>query len=124
MNLISFALTAISIFITSKTLFNTGSPTTLKRSEPSHKTPDQKLIFILIDALRQDFVSFPYEISQREGSISTLNAILEAHPDNTVLRPMQAGSPTVTTSRVKSLLTGAQTPLLDMSQNFGNSFLD
>jgi hypothetical protein len=86
------------------------------------------VILLLLDSLREDFVEIS-DASLRhlniQGSkykskkIKLFQNISDSQPYNTYFAPMRSERPTVTTVRVKSLMTGALNALIEAKDNFG-----
>eukprot|EP00347_Sterkiella_histriomuscorum_P024213 403331920 len=90
--------------------------------------PDRKVIMLLVDALREDFVEMgdtvPKYLKRSESiyqgrRIQLFEDYNNDLPDNTIFIPQQSEMPTVTSVRVKGLLTGALNAFFEISENFG-----
>ena len=106
---------------------------------------------VLVDALREDFVEFdqdkeldlkhPRDASEimhikehtylnlsksvyKGQKIETLNNLLIDEPFNTILLPMEADQPTVTTVRVRTILTGAMSSMIELKEDFANDLVE
>lgn len=95
--------------------------------------PEKKVIMLLVDALREDFVHM--DESRMNGAkaylnrqksvyqgrkIEFFNEMLFEEPQNTILLPLASEMPTVTSVRVKGMLTGALNSFFEISENFGS----
>ena len=107
----------------------TNKTNTAVNAEPS----DRKLILLLIDALREDFIDFgsqdvsslridPSSESAYKGQKLTLfNKLREEYPDRTLLFPAESASPTVTVVRVKNVGTGSVSTIFETTNEFQQS---
>lgn len=87
---------------------------------PSHK----RVVFLIIDALRFDFVTPnpPEPPSPYHHNVLRLPAELTAaHPDRSLLFNSFSDPPTTTLQRIKGLMTGSLPTFVDMGSNFGGS---
>ena len=85
---------------------------------------------MLFDALREDFVEFDSQSAQhtrikpenpdfyKGKKLSFFKDLHEAHPDRTVFLPMQSAVPTVTSVRIKSLLSGGLSTFFESTEEF------
>lgn len=87
----------------------------------SFLTPQiNKSIIIIIDGLRFDFA---FSIGKEnknffENKLTILQELLTKENNRTILLPLYADPPTVTTQRVKSILTGNLACFIDFQDNF------
>lgn len=91
----------------------------------------RKVILILADALREDFVEFDtntktYLDPNKNGAYSgkKINIFKNAatlHPDNAILLPFRSEMPTVTSVRIKGMLSGGLSTFFETSSEFGAS---
>ena len=89
---------------------------------------DRKVIMLLVDALREDFVEFDTNASlyldpeasyaYKGRKLSYFKELKEDQPDSTILFPLMSESPTVTVVRVKGMLSGGLTTFFDTSDEF------
>jgi phosphatidylinositol glycan class O len=89
-------------------------------SSPTYK----RTVFLVIDALRFDFISPnpPYPASPYHHNILKLPAELTAaHPEKSFIFNAYADPPTTTLQRIKGLTTGSLPTFIDMGSNFGGS---
>ncbi|CDW75957.1 gpi ethanolamine phosphate transferase 3-like [Stylonychia lemnae] len=106
------------------------------KSEPlkhqNKNIPDQKVIILLVDALREDFIEMgedvPYFLNKKQSvytgrKIQLFDDLLNEQPKNTFLSSQLSEMPTVTSVRVKSLLTGSLNAFFEMSENFGSEMV-
>ena len=88
------------------------------------------MILLLFDAMREDFIQFDKD-SQKHTRISKdhpdhyrgrklelFKRLKEEQPDRTFLLPMTSALPTITTVRVKSVLTGGVSSFYDTIYEF------
>lgn len=112
-----------------------------KMKEEINKQP--KVIMLLVDALREDFVEFdPYQSSNKinqesikaihknknfldtsksvyQGKkLKLLNKLAIEQPKNAILMPMEAELPTVTTVRIKAIMTGALSSFFESKDEY------
>ena len=96
---------------------------------------------LLVDALREDFVDFErddesefnkmklkhyldYDDSVYKGKkMEILTNLLMDEPENTILLPMRSEIPTVTTARIKALMTGSLTSFFEITEPFAHEIL-
>ncbi|PLW18213.1 hypothetical protein PCANC_10369 [Puccinia coronata f. sp. avenae] len=90
--------------------------------QPSHK----KLILILIDALRYDFI-LPHSNNHTQlldpfnhNQLTLPARLTTTHPHHSKLFHFQADPPTTTLQRLKALTTGTLPTFIDMGQNFAD----
>lgn len=87
----------------------------------SFLTPQiNKSIIIIIDALRFDF-AFTFKkqnINFFENKLTILQELLLKENNQTILLPLYADPPTVTTQRIKSIVTGNLASFIDFQDNF------
>ena len=84
---------------------------------------------LLVDALREDFVEMdelkqtlsPAKSVYKGRKIQLFHDLSVEQPGNTVLLPLASEMPTVTSVRVKGMLTGALNAYFEISENFGSS---
>ena len=96
---------------------------------------------MLVDALREDFVQFEKDytkdVSKKEEKIARnyldpsksvykgpkldvfLN-LVESQPENAILMPMESEMPTVTTVRIKAIMTGSMSSVLETREEFAH----
>jgi len=88
--------------------------------KPTHS----RAVFLIIDALRFDFVSPepPLPLSPYHHHVLTLPAQLtSAHPNKSFIFNAYADPPTTTLQRIKGLTTGSLPTFVDIGNNFGGS---
>ena len=88
------------------------------------------MIVLLADALREDFVEFDTNMDRflpldRYGAYQGKRLSLFAdkkreNPENTLFFPFESETPTVTTVRVKGMLTGGLSTFFETSSEFGS----
>ena len=91
----------------------------------------RKVILMLFDALREDFVEFDSDThtyldpgasyAYTGKKVELFKKLKEEQPDNTVLLPCMAEFPTITKVRVKSLLSGSLSTFFSVSDEFISS---
>jgi len=89
-------------------------------SPPTYK----RTVFLVIDALRFDFISPnpPYPTSPYHHNVLKLpTELTAAHPDKSFIFNAHADPPTTTLQRIKGLTTGSLPTFIDMGSNFGGS---
>ena len=87
---------------------------------PTHK----RAVFLIIDALRFDFVSPnpPLPSSPNHHHVLTLpRELTEKYPTRSFIFNSYADPPTTTLQRIKGLTTGSLPTFIDMGNNFGGS---
>ena len=90
---------------------------------PTH----QRLVVLIIDALRFDFVSPdpPEPHSPFHHNILTLpRELTRARPEHSFLYNSYADPPTTTLQRIKGITTGSLPTFVDLGNNFGASSID
>jgi hypothetical protein len=145
----------VGLFMTKKELTNKASyywrddplwlnsPLKIQAEERKGSVKDTprrpKLIMMLVDALREDFVSFsdgprrgtgpPAHFLAREQSayqgyqMELLNSLVERESENALLLPMEAELPTVTTVRIKAIMTGALSSFFETKEDFAKDII-
>ncbi|CAG0917046.1 unnamed protein product [Notodromas monacha] len=76
-----------------------------------------KLIFIVIDALRFDFLNGS-SIRWPEERMRNVKELVNSHPENALIGKVLADPPTTTMQRVKALTTGTFPTFIDAGANF------
>jgi phosphatidylinositol glycan class O len=77
----------------------------------------QKLILVVIDALRYDFLN-PERSVHRDEFLPIAGRLLKEQPSRTVVGKIVADPPTTTMQRVKALMTGTFPTFIDAGSNF------
>lgn len=80
-----------------------------------------KVILILIDALRYDFIDYDEEIDTPiayQNNLRIVHDVLKKHPNNARLFKFIADPPTTTMQRLKALTTGSLPTFIDAGSNF------
>jgi GPI ethanolamine phosphate transferase 3 subunit O len=94
-------------------------------NDPCTLTPTHKrTVFIIIDALRFDFLTPdpPIPPSPYHHNVLTLpRELTAARPKNSFLFNAYADPPTTTLQRIKGLTTGSLPTFVDLGNNFGGS---
>lgn len=84
-----------------------------------------KVILIIIDALRYDFVEHAdvpkHEELPYQNKLSIINDLLQTKPRSSKLFKFIADPPTTTMQRIKALTTGCLSTFIDISSNFASS---
>ncbi|XP_059060783.1 GPI ethanolamine phosphate transferase 3 isoform X2 [Achroia grisella] len=81
----------------------------------------QRVVFILVDALRYDFTEYIPDLENPlpyQNRLTIINELLEKWPKRTRLFRFMADPPTTTQQRVKALVTGSLPTFIDASSNF------
>jgi len=109
------------MFMQKSSMNNTTEP------HDKHSKNRNKVVMLLVDALREDFVEFDdssehlidMEASNFKGQrIQVFKELMEREPKNTVLLPMASEMPTITTVRIKSVLSGTLSQFIDTGEQF------
>lgn len=97
-----------------------------------------KMVMMLVDALREDFVHFEKEKDAEAKSfkgvkflederslyrgkqIELFSRLAKEQPENAILLPMEAAMPTVTTVRIKAIMTGAISSFFETKEDFAS----
>jgi predicted AlkP superfamily pyrophosphatase or phosphodiesterase len=92
---------------------------------------DRKVIMMLFDALREDFVEWPEESKKhlrltpdkhqdffKGDKVTLFKDLYHEHPERTVLLPMESAMPTVTAVRIKSILNGGLSTFFETTNEF------
>lgn len=92
----------------------------------SHPHPFRKLVVILIDALRFDFVlthppSNPFPIPYYHNNFPLIEQLRQENPSRSLLFQYRADPPTTTTQRLKAILTGSLPTFIDAGSSFASS---
>ncbi|XP_013163137.1 PREDICTED: GPI ethanolamine phosphate transferase 3-like isoform X2 [Papilio xuthus] len=80
-----------------------------------------KVVLILVDALRYDFTEYDERIEKPlyyQNRLPIIQGILKQHPERARLYRFMADPPTTTLQRVKALVTGSLPTFVDASSNF------
>ncbi|KAJ3413417.1 mannose-ethanolamine phosphotransferase gpi13 [Chytridiales sp. JEL 0842] len=97
-----------------------------------HPPRFQKVVFIVIDALRFDFTTYNQTLAQLSESdpsltptyinkLPILHQKLTTQPSNSLLLRLKVDAPTTTMQRIKALMTGTLPTFVDAGSNFGSS---
>ena len=84
--------------------------------------PKRKLVVMVVDALREDFVQgeFINHKGEYEGyKMELFQQIKKENPERICMFSVKADMPTITNQRIKALLTGNVPSLFDMGGNSG-----
>jgi phosphatidylinositol glycan class O len=85
----------------------------------------KKVVCMLIDALREDFVEMPdqlrgLEVAHPENyKLQAFNDKLKKEPENTTILKIRSDAPTLTWQRIKAISTGTIPTFLEMGENIG-----
>ena len=97
----------------------------LQNSEPGpeHEAPGRKVLFILFDALREDYIEWPGDKQPNldpnapyaftGNKVSLFKNLVESQPENTFLVPLRSEMPTITVVRIKTFLSGVTGSVID-----------
>lgn len=114
-SLLGFGLQLVALGLFSAGFFEFPSSSKSSKSEgPTTVVPAQfdRLVFILIDALRSDFVYGP------NSGFEFVNDLLKDDPEHALGFVAMARAPTVTMPRLKALTAGSPPIFLDLILNF------
>ncbi|XP_065207337.1 GPI ethanolamine phosphate transferase 3 [Planococcus citri] len=94
-----------------------------------HCSPSNlKVILIIIDALRYDFVEHSNVPKEEElpyqNKLTVIHDILRTKPKNAKLFKFVADPPTTTMQRIKALTTGCLSTFIDISSNFASGEIE
>ncbi|RUP23452.1 hypothetical protein BC936DRAFT_139000 [Jimgerdemannia flammicorona] len=109
------------------TLLQASSFSRLSITYPtSHPRPFQKLILVLIDALRFDFLlTYPFSaatpLPPYQNNLPLVHQLRQQHPTRSLLYQYRADPPTTTTQRLKAILTGSLPTFIDAGSSFATS---
>ncbi|KAH8930465.1 alkaline phosphatase-like protein, partial [Atractiella rhizophila] len=104
-------LSALYLFTSGFLLRRITLPNTSVLSAPIESNSRPKLIWLIIDALRDDFLF-------THPSFPTPARLAKEHPENSFMARFVADPPTTTLQRIKGLTTGSLPTFIDMSANF------
>ena len=91
--------------------------------EEEHMQPGRKVIYMLFDALREDFVDWPedqklnLEQTYTGEKLKLFKELAEREPENTVFLPLYSEMPTVTIVRIKGFLSGILSTVFEFTQS-------
>jgi len=93
------------------------------------KDTDQKVIILVVDALRYDFVEYNTSLENDkrlpyQNQMPVFHQLLDRFPNNSRLFKFLAHPPTTTMQRLKGLTTGSLPTFIDASSNFGTNEID
>lgn len=96
---------------------------------PSGSSPKRKVILLLADALREDFVEFDTNMHRyldlnRHGAyngkrLNLFRDMKRMYPERTLFYPFKSEMPTVTTVRVRGMLSGSISTFFETTSEFG-----
>uniref|UniRef100_A0A0K0F860 GPI ethanolamine phosphate transferase 3 n=1 Tax=Strongyloides venezuelensis TaxID=75913 RepID=A0A0K0F860_STRVS len=90
-------------------------------NKPSFK----KAIWIIIDALRYDFMDSGGKLTEPyKGRVKIAGELINSQPNNTILSLFIADPPTTTFQRIKALTTGSLPTFIDIKDNFDAGSID
>lgn len=100
-----------------------------KTPNPEGERNDRKVLMILVDALREDFIDYgndqvktlidPTSSQSYKGTkFSVFKELREKYPDRTFLMPAKSAMPTITVVRVKNAITGGISSLFETTSEF------
>lgn len=104
-----------------------------KTPNPNHERGDQKVVMVLVDALREDFIEWPKdhgldllidpneELAYKGTKFQVFKNLIDKYPESTVLRPAKSAMPTITVVRVKNFITGGISSLFETTSEFVQS---
>ncbi|KAK7206749.1 hypothetical protein BZA70DRAFT_274996 [Myxozyma melibiosi] len=83
--------------------------------------PFQRVVFILIDALREDFITGSAPADSYISTLVTPAKYAESQPENAAVFKFIADPPTTTLQRLKALTTGSLPTFIDAGSNFNGA---
>jgi len=100
-----------------------------QQQQPRQLKRYDRLVWVLIDALRHDFaVMQPPSASAADhyfaNKLPVLNETLARHPDHTMLLRFEADAPTTTLQRIKGFTTGSLPTFIDIGSSFSSSAIE
>ena len=108
-------------FFKSKTLVLDRAPLL-----PEHAAPGRKVIYLLFDALREDFVKWPGDrqptlnltasYAYKGKKLDLFRDTVENEPEYSVLLPQKSEMPTITAVRIKTFLSGCISTVFDATE--------
>ncbi|TNV84491.1 hypothetical protein FGO68_gene11512 [Halteria grandinella] len=141
-----FALSLLILFLVaenyfSKSIFLSKRIIKQKSESFSHEyyqnstVPPKKLIMLMVDALREDFVEmddllvpnqriFHKDSFYTHRRLQLFNNLLREQPHNTILIPMLVQMPTVTMIRIQGTMTGALNSYIEIKDNFQSKLIE
>lgn len=114
---------------------DTDMPISCSSASRACKRPYSKLIWIVIDALRYDFIvqdgRYPCHqkgenkgLCTHQGHMPKLSKLMQEHPIPTIAFRYIADAPTTTTQRLKAMVSGSLPTFFDISNAFSAPPLD
>jgi phosphatidylinositol glycan class O len=97
---------------------------------PNHERNDRKVVMLLVDGLREDFIDFGPEPgvklvidpeepdAYKSDKFQIFRRLKEQYPERTFLYPGESAMPTITVIRVKSTITGGISTLFETTLEF------
>ena len=92
-----------------------------------HSAPGRKVIYMLFDALREDFLQWPEDqdlnLDPEESyaytgkKVTIFNEMVESQPENALLLPLKSEMPTVTVVRIKGILSGILSTVFEFTES-------
>ena len=76
-----------------------------------------KIVILLVDALRYDFVYASNTSKFYSNKLTTIQNLLKSQPENSILMEFVSDPPTVTMQRIKGLTTGSLPTFIDFKDN-------
>ncbi|KAA1127356.1 mannose-ethanolamine phosphotransferase gpi13 [Puccinia graminis f. sp. tritici] len=112
-------------FLLTRTTTNSTTTTTTTTTQPEIKPTHSKLILILIDALRYDFILPHNQTNDKhnQNQLTTPARLTTQQPNHSRLFHFQADPPTTTLQRLKALTTGTLPTFIDIGSNFASTNL-
>jgi hypothetical protein len=121
-------LLLLTIQLTLQGFFRQKAVLSNKSPPPQPTIPnDRKVILLMVDALREDFVHFDDNEWTRVGEMASkyrgkkltlFKELRDKQPQNTLLLPMESSQPTVTSVRIKSVLNGGLSTFFETTDEF------
>lgn len=88
-----------------------------------HSRPFKRVLWLLVDALRYDFVVYDDTLATPpvyRNKMPFIRDLLNGHPENARLFKFVADPPTTTMQRLKALTTGSLPTFIDIGSNFNS----
>ena len=94
---------------------------------PEHSAPGRKVIYVLFDALREDYIEWPNDeqpnldpeagYAYKQEKLKLFRKLAEEQPDKTLLMPLRSEMPTVTVVRIKTYFSGVLGSVFDLVES-------
>ena len=114
-------------FLLRRVVINERNTCSIDKNSCLRQDSFNKVIIILIDALRYDFLLYNKSLETSlsfQNNFKHLNNLLETKPNHGGLYCFRADPPTTTLQRLKALTTGSLPTFIDAGSNFGKVEID